>query len=187
MRSPYFFLVRPKNSRRYDNVKAIGDVDFITSSSTEDHTVSNRFGIVAALPLAYAGEVKVGDTLLVHHNVFKFYYDMRGREKSGQSFFKDDLFFIDDDQFFLYKRGDKWRSHGKYCFIKPVPPEESVILKPLEEEPLVGVVRYINQELLDLGVKEGDRVSFQPESEYTFEVEGEKLYRMFTKNITLIL
>jgi len=187
MRSPYFFLVRPKNSRRYDNVKAIGDVVFITSSSTEDHTVSNRFGIVAALPLAYAGTVKVGDTLLVHHNVFKFYYDMRGREKSGQSFFKDDLFFIDDDQFFLYKRGDKWRSHGKYCFIKPVPPEESVILKPLEEEPLVGVVRYINQELLDLGVKEGDRVSFQPESEYPFEVEGEKLYRMFTKNITLIL
>ena len=129
----------------------------------------------------------MGDTLLVHHNVFKFYYDMRGREKSGQSFFKDDLFFIDNDQFFLYKRGDKWRSHGKYCFIKPVPPEESVILKPLEEEPLVGVVRYINQELLDLGVKEGDRVSFQPESEYPFEVEGEKLYRMFTKNITLIL
>ena len=187
MRSPYYFLVKPKNSRRYDNIKSIGDVEFITSTSTEDHEASNRFGIVVALPLGYTGKIKVGDTLLVHHNVFKFYYDMRGREKSGRSFFKDDLFFIDHDQFFLYHDGTRWESHSKYCFIKPVPPKDSVILKPTEEEPLVGIVRYINEELIDLGVKEGDEVSFQPGSEYPFEVEGEKLYRMFTKNITLIL
>ena len=187
MKSPFNFIVQPSLGRRYSNTKKIGGIDLIISSSEEDASASNREAIVKELPIGYSGPIKIGDTLLVHHNVFKFYYDMRGREKSGQSFFKDDLFFIDDDQFFLYKRGDKWRSHGKYCFIKPVPPEESVILKPLEEEPLVGVVRYINQELLDLGVKEGDRVSFQPESEYPFEVEGEKLYRMFTKNITLIL
>ena len=55
------------------------------------------------------------------------------------------------------------------------------------EEPLMGIVKYINQELLDLGVKVGDEISFQPESEYEFTIEGEKLYRMFTNNITMII
>ena len=55
------------------------------------------------------------------------------------------------------------------------------------EEPLIGIVKYINQELLDLGVKVGDEISFQPESEYEFTIEGEKLYRMFTNNITMII
>ena len=45
--------------------------------------------------------------------------------------------------------------------------------------------KYINQELLDLGVKEGDEISFTPGSEYPFTVDEEKLYRMFTDNITI--
>ena len=40
-----------------------------------------------ATPLGYDGEIVVGDLLLVHHNVFKFYNDMKGRQKSGKSFF----------------------------------------------------------------------------------------------------
>ena len=42
MKSPFGFIVTPVNDTRYDNVKKIGEVDFITSSSKEDHTVSNR-------------------------------------------------------------------------------------------------------------------------------------------------
>ena len=37
------------------------------------------------------------------------------------------------------------------------------------------------------GVNKGDKVSFQPNSEYEFNVDGEKLYRMFDSNITLII
>jgi len=186
MRSPFSFLVKAYNERRYDNIKTIGGVDLVTSVSKEDSTSSNRFAIVEETPIDYSGPVRKGDTLLVHHNVFKFYYDMRGREKSGRSFFKDDLFLIDSDQFFLYKSDDKWRAHGKYCFIEPIKAKESVVYKR-GEEPLVGIVKYINEELEALGVKEGDEISFEPESEYPFTVDDEKLYRMFTNNITMIL
>ena len=55
-----------------------------------------------ALPLGYEGPIGVGDTLLVHHNVFKFYNDMKGRRQSGRSFLKDDLFLVDFDQFYMY-------------------------------------------------------------------------------------
>jgi len=187
MKSPYQFIVKPVKGRRYDNTKEIGDVDFIVSSSQEDHKVSNRFAEVVSTPIMYTGPISPGDILLVHHNVFKFYYDMYGRQKSGRSYFKDDLFFIDYDQFFLFHNGEKWSAHGKYCFIKPVETKESFIYKGTNEEPLIGVVKYINQELIDKGVKEGDEISFEPESEYEFTVDGEKLYRMFTNNITMVL
>lgn len=187
MRSPYNFIVTPVSNRRYDNMKDISGVEFITSVSQEDHMSSNRFATVVELPIKYNGPIKKGDTLLVHHNVFKFYYDMYGRQKSGRSHLKDNLFLIDSEQFFLYKQNDKWKAHGKYCFIKPVKLEDSYIFKGGNEEPLVGIVKYINKQLIDLGVKEGDKISFTPDSEYEFTVEGEKLYRMFTNNITMIV
>lgn len=187
MKSPYNFIVSPVNLRRYDNIKEIGNVDLITSVSQEDHTTSNRLANVISTPINYHGPIEQGDVLLVHHNVFKFYYDMYGRQKSGRSFLKDDLFLIDNEQFFLYKKNNKWYAHSKYCFIKPIPLKESPIYKGGNEEPLFGVVKYINQELIDLGVKEGDEVSFTPDSEYEFYVDGEKLYRMFTNNITMIV
>ncbi len=187
MRSPDSFIVTPVNDRRYDNLKEISGVKFITSVSEEDHTASNRFATVIETPIGYNGSVKKGDTLLVHHNVFKFYNDMQGRRKSGRSHLKDNLFLVDYDQFFMYKNKGKWKAWGKYCFIKPINLEESYIFKGGSEEPLFGIVKYINQELLDLGVKEGDKISYTPDSDYPFTIEGEKLYRMFTNNITMTL
>lgn len=36
-----------------------------------------------------------------------------------------------------------------------------------------------------MGLKRGDEVCFQPDSEYAFNIDGEILYRMFSQNITL--
>mgnify|MGYP003125502040 FL=1 len=187
MQSPFYFIVTPVNNKRYNNTKKVGKVELITSTSQEDHKASNRFCTVVEVPLGYKGEIVKGDTLVVHHNVFKYYYDMKGRERSGRSFFKENLFFVDFDQFFLYKHKGEWRSHSKYCFIKPIPLEDSIILKGGNEEPLLGTIRYGNVELEKLGVKVNDRVSFTPESEYEFYIDDEKLYRMFTNNITIKL
>ena len=187
MRALYSFIVKPYNNRRYDNIKNISGLDFVTSVSEEDHTASNRFATVISLPLHYKGEIEIGDTLLVHHNVFKFYNDMKGRRKSGKSYFKENLFFIDDDQYFLYKHNGKWTAPGKYCFIKPLDSKDSFLKKTGKYEPLQGTIKYINKQLLSLGVKENDVIIYQPESDYEFKVDGELLYRMFTNNITTIL
>ena len=63
------------------------------------------------------------------------------KEKSGRSFFKDDLFFIDNEQFFFTRKTVNGR-HGKYCFIKV--DAKSFIFKA-GEEPLVGIIKYINR------------------------------------------
>ncbi len=125
--------------------------------------------------------------MIVHHNVFKFYYDMRGREKSGKSFFKEDLFIVDFEQFYLYKSSDEWISHAHYCFVKPAKEEDYYVKKFTTEEPLVGTIRFINEELLNLGLNVGDKICYEPDSEYEFTVDGEKLYRMYTRNIAVAL
>jgi hypothetical protein len=87
----------------------------------------------------------------------------------------------------MYKHNDKWNAYGRFCFVVPVPVEESYIYKPLTEEPLVGIIKYPNEYLTSKGVKKGDKVSFKPESEYEFSLEGEKIYRMFDHQIVMTL
>ena len=187
MRSPFYFIVKPMNGKRYNNTKDIGGVDLIVSTSEEDHKFSNRYGEVVELPLGYKGPIQQGDILLVHHNAFKFYNDMKGRQKSGKSFFKDDLFFIETEQFYLYKNNGIWKTYDRYCFVKPIPTTESYIKKPFSEEPLMGIMKYPNEYLLSRGVRSGDMVCFTPDSEYEFTVDEEKLYRIFDHQITIKL
>lgn len=187
MKSPFNFIVQPCNGRRYDNIKKIGGIDFITSTSQEDHTASNRFAKVISTPVDYKGDVSEGDVIIVHHNVFKYYYDMKGNQQSGRSFFRDDLFLVDDDQFYLFGENDNWKSNGDFCFVKPAPKQDYYIFSPGKEQPLVGYIKYGNSELRSFGVNDGDLVSYRPDSEYPFNINGEKLYRMKTRDIVLKL
>lgn len=187
MQSPYQFIVRPVGGNRYNNTKEIGGLSFVVSTSEEDHRFSNREGEVISVPRGYAGPIQPGHKLLVHHNVFKFYNDMRGQRKSGKSFFKDDIFLIDEEQFFMYHDGERWHTVGRYCFVSPIPAIQSHIFKPIAHEPLMGIMRYPNERLVSLGITDGDMVVFKPESEYEFMVDGEKMYRMFDHQIVLQL
>jgi hypothetical protein len=187
MKSPLYFIVKPTDSKRYNNTKDIAGIEVIVNTSEEDHRFSNRQAIVVETPLGYTGPITPGDTLIVHHNAFKFYNDIKGRRKSGKSFFRDDIFLIEDDQFFMYKNKDGWHAHDRYCFVSPVPATESYIKKPFTEEPLMGVMRYPNQYLLSQDITPGSIVCFSPDSEYEFFVDGEKMYRVFDHQITMKL
>lgn len=187
MKSPFNFIVKPIDGKRYNNSKSVGGIDLIISTSEEDHRFSNRYAKVVETPLKYNGPISIGDTLLVHHNVFKFYNDIKGNQKSGKSHFKDDLFFIDQDQYFLYHNGTEWKSYDRYCFVKPVPVNDSYIFKPFTEEPLVGLMKYPSEYLISKGVNKGDMVTFSPENEYEFTVDDEKLYRIYDHQISMVI
>jgi co-chaperonin GroES (HSP10) len=66
-----------------------------------------------------------------------------------------------------------------------MPATESYISKPFSEEQLMGIMKYPNEYLTSQGVKAGDSVVFSPDSEYEFNVDGEKLYRMYDHQITI--
>ena len=186
MKSPFDFVVEPKGSR-YNNTKKVGDKDLIVNTEIFNHQFVNREAIVKSIPTAFKTDIKPGDTIIVHHNVFKYYNDMKGRRKSGKSFLRDNIFFLDPDQFFAYKKGDKWYGYDRYCFIKSIPPIDSYIFKPLSREPLMGEMVILNEGLKEKGVKVGDRVCYKPHQDYEFVVDEQVLYRMYDHSIVAVL
>ena len=183
MKSPYCFIIKPVGQRRYDNIRKFGDTDFYISSSQEDHKTSNRHAVVVSVPIYYNGPVQPGDTVVVHHNVFKYYNDMKGRQKSSWNYIMDDLFLAEVDQVYLYKRDADWQAVDPFIFIRPIPTEDKLISSTGAHEALWGEVVYKTPTLINVSV--GDVVSFTPDSEYEFNIEGETLYRMYNKNICL--
>lgn len=185
MRSPHYFVIRPHKGVRYDASKNLGGKDFIMSSSQEDHRYTNRVGIVLSTPIGYEGEISEGDFVIVHHNVFRLYYDMKGVERSSWNFYEDDIYMIEFEQLFLYKKPKgEWSAPYPYCFVRPVSNEnsdDSISLTDVELA-LHGHIEYVPENDY---VKQGDFVSFRPESEYEFNIDGNKLYRMKMKNLCL--
>jgi len=188
MQSLYYFVVEPVDGKRYTNTRNYGDKEFIISTSQEDHTVTNRLAKVVNVPFGYGGPIAIGDDVIVHHNVFRKMFDMRGKEIDSYSFIRENTYYLDDMQLYAYRHpGEDWVPVGRYCFVKAIKIDEDTLFKRKGENvDLWGELVYLNQELTRLGLKPGDTISFQPDSEYEFNIEGEKLYRMYDSNICLI-
>jgi len=177
MKSVYNFVVTPKGER-YNNKKKVGDSELIINTDIYQHQYVNREAIVISTPLIGDTNIKTGDTVIVHHNVFRRWYDVRGIEKNSRSYFNESTYFINHDQIFLYKRKDKWIAPKGYCFIKPLKAIDQFNIE--SEKPLQGIVKYS-----DGTVEVNDLVGFRPSSQYEFIVDSERLYRVLSNFITI--
>jgi hypothetical protein len=182
MRGLYYFIVKPVESR-YKNTKNIGDKSLITNTENFTHQNVNRNAIVLAVPKDIDTEIKIGDEVIVHHNVFRVWKDIRGVEQNSKSYFKDDQYFVQQDQMYLYKQNNQWKSIDDYCFIKPIHSLNKLDIG--NEQPLIGVLKYTNNSKYLKKLNIGDLVGFTPRSEYEFIINGERLYRVLTKAITI--
>jgi hypothetical protein len=178
MQSLFNFIIKPKQER-YDNKKYIDDNELILNSEIADHRYVSRVGIVTALPKSEKTKIQIGDEVIVHHNVFRRYHDAKGIEKNSRSYWKENKYFVTAEQIFLYKRNNKWHAPKDYCFIKPIQ-SNNIIEK---EIPLRGIVKYLSEDFDK--IKVNDLVGFMPSGEYEFIVDGERLYRVLTKFITI--
>ena len=178
MQSLFNFIIKPKQER-YDNKKYIDDDELILNSEIADHRYVSRVGIVTALPKSEKTKIQIGDEVIVHHNVFRRYHDAKGIEKNSRSYWKEDKYFVTAEQIFLYKQNNEWYAPKDYCFIKPIQ-SNNIIEK---EIPLRGIVKYLSEDFDK--IKVNDLVGFMPSGEYEFIVDGERLYRVLTKFITI--
>ena len=180
MQSLFNFIVKPKNER-YDNKKYIDGQELLLNTEISDHRYISRVGIVTAIPKSEKTEIQVNDEVILHHNVFRRWYDVRGKEKNSRSYYKEDEYFVTSDQIFLYKRNGKWQAPKGFCFVKPI--LSNNILLNEKEVPLRGIIKYVDKELND--IEKEDLVGFTPSSEYEFIVDGERLYRVPTNSISI--
>ena len=179
MQSLFDFIIKPKKER-YDNIKQIGDQELVLNSEISSHQYVSRIGIVLAIPKAEDTNIKVGDEVIIHHNVFRRWYDVRGNERNSRSYWEDNKYFVKSDQIFLYKRNNEWQAPKGYCFVKPIQSNNILLEK---EVPLRGIAKYVDKELKD--INKNDLVGFTPSSEFEFVVDGERLYRVLTNSISI--
>ena len=177
MKSVYNFVVAPLKSR-YNNKKTIGDKELIVNTEIFSHQHVSREAVVKALPKVGNTDIKVGDVVIVHHNVFRRWHNQHGVEKNSRSYFDKDTYLLSNDQIFLYKRNGVWNSQKGYCFVNPIESTDKYSVEV--EKPLVGIVKYS-----DGTVNKGDLIGFRPNSEYEFIIDGEKLYRVLSNFITI--
>ena len=177
MRSVYDFVVTPKGNR-YNNSKKIGGKDLILNAEIQNHLYINREAIVVSTPIIGETDIKPGDTVIVHHNVFRRWHNIKGVEKNSKSFFNEDTYFITDEQIFLYKRDAEWKCPKGYCFVKPLKAID--IFNVDEEKPLIGIVKHT-----DGTVEKEDLVGFKPGSKFEFLIDSERLYRVLSHFITI--
>jgi hypothetical protein len=167
------FIISPVGER-YNNTKQIDDKELILNTEIFNHQYINRLAKVIATPLLFQSPVKVGDEVIVHHNVFRRWHDVKGREKNSRSYWKEDKYIISQDQIYLYNN----KAMPGYSFVKPIKSNNKLSINI--ERPLVGVIKYTDT-TFDINTL----VGFTPNSEYEFVINGERLYRVMNKFITI--
>ena len=177
MKSVYNFVVTPIGER-YNNKKKIGDSELILNTEVYNHQYVNRLAKVISTPIVGETEIKAGDEVITHFNVFRRWHDVKGKERNSRSYFNESTYFVNYDQIFLYKRDKDWLSPKGYCFVKPLKAVNKYNINI--ERPSQGVVVYS-----DGIVKVGDLIGYKPRTECEFVIDGQRLYRILSNLITI--
>ena len=183
MKHTHAYIVEPINGR-YNNKKNVENQELILNTSIEDHKFVNRSGIIIETPVIKDEyDLQIGDEVIIHHNVFRRYYDVRGNEKNSRNYFEENKYFCFTDQIFLYKRNGKWHTPPGFCFVKPIHSLNN--LTEDKEEPLTGVLKHVGRDLRGFNLDNDDLVGFTPNSEYEFIIDNERLYRVPINSISI--
>ena len=114
MKSIFDFIVKPLGEK-YNNTVKIGNQELVVNTKIESFKFVNRFAEVVETPIAFYTDIKKGDIIIIHQNVFRTFYDMKGAKKVSRSFFQDDLFFVSIDQVYMYKNNERWNTFNNRC------------------------------------------------------------------------
>lgn len=192
MKSLNYLIVKAKDS--YNN--SIGGV----SRNTSIETVSsiNREVEVESAPDNVI--ITKGDKVIIHHNILRLRNNLKGNLVNSNYYLKVEgdftYYVVPLTEIFMYKKPNgAWTSLEPYCFIKPILSKESKTVLLGEEDSFdhkghlkhYGILKYSNKELDSLGLKVGDTIIFSTWGEYEFEIEGEIVYKMSTKDILVKL
>jgi hypothetical protein len=182
MKSIDCFIVKPFKER-YDNKVTIDGKELITNASIEDYKSISKKAVVVSTPLSFKSDIKKGDVVIIHHNIFRRFYDLRGKEKNGSLYFKDNTYFCDPSQIYMYQQGNTWYTNLEYCFVAPIKETSDFSLE--KEQKHIGILKYGNKSLEELKIAPGDLIGYKPFGEFEFVIDGQRLYCMKSNDIVI--
>ena len=79
------FIISPIGDR-YNNSVRVDDKELILNTEIFNHQYINRQATVISTPLVNYSNIKPGDTIIVHHNVFRRWHNVKGVEKNSKNY-----------------------------------------------------------------------------------------------------
>jgi hypothetical protein len=181
MKSIHDFLVTPAG-KRYNNTKDVNGTQLILNTEMQNHIFVNREAIVLSTPaIGNKTGIEVGHKVLIHHNIFRRFRDVRGEEKNSRAYFNEDTYLAPEDQIYMVDKGNGWEALPGFTFVQPI--KETRLFQSDAEIPLWGIVAYPDPKEDTIAINEV--VAFTPSSEFEFNVDGKKLYRIMSYNLTI--
>ena len=181
------FIVRmPKKFK--DTIK-FGEVELFLDARFNEFANRISEAEIVATPVKFPTGAKEGDMLYFHHHVvldkraeidkelYRVKYDPEGGYGSQAYAYKDSEGIITVLPGWVFLIPDE---------AKEPTSETGIIISTQKEVKREGVIRFNTPELLEMGVKAGDTVGFSKESDYTMEVDGEKLWRMTPNDLLYV-
>ena len=110
MRSIFDFVIQPKKSR-YQNTKQVGDKELIINTEIFNHQYVSREATVIATPTTLDTPIQVGDDVIVHHNIFRRWHNVRGEEKNSRNYISEDTYLCRGQKFWGKARARSTLEH----------------------------------------------------------------------------
>jgi co-chaperonin GroES (HSP10) len=165
------------------------------NNSIDDVASINRVGKIIDAPKGTSANK--GELLLFHHNICRSSWGLKSKRRPSVFCIRENIYYIPyTEVFMIMRQGEtEWEAIDPVVFVEPIPAEATVLTNGLiiEEvsykgtKPLMGRMAYPNKTLLGHGVKKGDLVSFQQDSEHEYKIQGKIYYKMKTQDILAIL
>lgn len=176
MYSPNKFIIKPKDGKQYNNVKETNNDSLIVATSIEEAEYVNRIAEVVAIPKLHKTNVKVGDEVVVWHNIFRITYNDNGVPVNSSYYINGELFFADIDLVYMIIRDGKKIAINDNCFVEPIKEVQNELTN--EEQKHIGILKYPSQTLVEQGYNPGDKIVYRKNCEYKFNFDNEELYMM---------
>ena len=177
MKPLYDYIIKPVGNRYNNSIEVADGKSLIINTEIFNHGYINRKAVVISTPIDNVHNLQEGQEIIVHHNIFRRWHDIKGIEKNSRGFLKENEYLASPDQIYMYKNLD-WECVNGYTFVKPLKNIDKYSTQ--EERPLIGIVKYSDGTFLPTQL-----VGFRPSSEFEFVVENQKLYRILSQAITI--
>ncbi len=177
MKPLYDYIIKPSGDRYNNSVEVEDGKSLILNTEIFNHGYINRKAIIISTPINNVHNLQEGQEVIVHHNIFRRWHNVKGVEKNSKGFLNENEYLANPDQIYMYKTLD-WECINGYTFVKPLKNKDKFSIEV--ERPLVGIVKYSDGTFLPTQL-----VGFRPSSEFEFTIDGERLYRVMNNFITI--
>ena len=177
MKPIHDYVIKPLGERYNNSVEVVDGKSLILNSEIFNHGYINRKAVIISTPIDNIHNLQEGQEVIVHHNIFRRWHNVKGVEKNSRGFLNEGEYLASPDQIYMYRNLD-WECINGYTFVKPIKNKDKFSVEV--ERPLIGIVKYSDGTFLPTQL-----VGFRPSSEFEFIVDGERLYRVANNFITI--